>query len=122
MQNLIDGVVGQLLLETNPIVEAAQNNSATPTTPTLQNYSDVLGANSGLTSDNLDTINSALNAEPIDAQATNSAVKLQSLVNAYLRVIDSADGNSNNEGLSTKKLTANDFSALYLMGSVAGAC
>jgi hypothetical protein len=111
LQNLIDKVVGNLLPETNPIVLAAKNNSATPTTPSLQNYSDVLGASSGVTSDNLGTINSALNADPIDEQATNSAVKLQSLVDAYVRVINSADGK---EGSPAEKLKDNDFSALYL--------
>ena len=80
--------------------------TGTNTAPTVDNFT--LINVTGVTSGNLATINSAI--APLSSSATDSAVEVQEIVDAYLAVLVAADGNLDNDPAVTQA----QFTALGL--------
>ena len=105
------------------IRDAAQNNSATDTTPSLATYlaagiTGVRAVSVGNLPANLAAINSALNSAPIVGTLADTAVDVQAIVNAYTAILTSADGPSGTT--TTTPLTGDQYAAVGVTG-VAGA-
>jgi Ca2+-binding RTX toxin-like protein len=76
------------------ISTAAQNNSATATTPTLADYAiaDVSNVNAS----NLAAVNDALNSAAVTGALTDTSAEIQSVVDGYRAILASADGTDGN--------------------------
>jgi len=72
------------------ISDAAENDTAISGNLALASY--LAAGIQGVTSDNLNAINSLLDSSGISASETDSIVKVQDIVDSYLSVVDSADG------------------------------
>ncbi|MGB1237342.1 MAG: Ig-like domain-containing protein [Pseudomonadales bacterium] len=72
------------------IQNAAENNSATPSTPSLGHYTDA-GVN-GVNTANLAAINSLLNTVAVDGVAVDTTAEVQALVDSYALILAAADG------------------------------
>lgn len=87
----------------NPVSKisaAAQNNTASNSTPTLSDYS--AEGVTGVTASNLEAINSALNSASINGAATDTSTEIQTLVDAYNFILTAADGNADNDAHPTQ--------------------
>ncbi len=93
------------------IRDAAQNNTATDTTPSLLTYitAGVLGVTDG-TAGNLAAINSALSSSAIGGSLADTTVKVQTIVDAYKAILTSADNNATPN--TTTALTPAQFTAV----------
>lgn len=128
VQDLINANLGTSLYSALAVIgNAAYNNSAT---------AETLGANiyatagvTGVTSSNLDSINSALNSESVTIPGLSTTADIQALVNAYNAILASADGMANNTlvaltgaqytavGVNGIGGTATEGSALHLLNN-----
>ena len=80
------------------IRDAAQNNSATDTTPRLMTY--VTAGVTGVTAGNLVAINSALESLAIDGAKADTAGEVQAIVAAYKAILAAANGASGSTALA----------------------
>jgi hypothetical protein len=97
------------------IHDAAQNDSATGTNPSVTTY--VTAGVTGVTAGNLAALNSALNTASIDGSKTDTAAKVQAIVNDYNAILASADGTANN---TTPPLTAAQYTDIGVTGAPTG--
>jgi hypothetical protein len=67
----------------------------------------------GVDANNLDEINSVLNSAAVDSTATNSVAKVQAIVDAYNKVLASANGT---DGDATNAVSASEFTVLGVTG------
>ena len=74
------------------IIEAAANNSATATNPSLAIYQNV--GITDVTTNNLVAINSALNSPAVTGDKVDTVVEIQALVNSYNKILTEANGAS----------------------------
>jgi hypothetical protein len=91
--------------------DAAQGNTANATTPALDVYAKA--GITGVDANNLDEINSVLNSAAVDSTATNSVAKVQAIVDAYNKVLASANGT---DGDATNAVSAIEFTVLGVTG------
>jgi fibronectin-binding autotransporter adhesin len=99
IQALIDLVNNSLTL----IKDGAQNNTATGVVGTA-NFT-AIGVSS-VTATNLAAINNALDSDAVTGALADSQSEIQTIVNAYNAILDSADGTNNSSTLSTETYTA----------------
>ncbi len=78
----------------NAIRDAAENNTATPTTPGVAVY--VAAGVTGVSNADLAAINSALDSPAVTGAQANTTPEVQAIVNAYNAILASADGVANN--------------------------
>ncbi|WP_396434554.1 hypothetical protein, partial [Limnohabitans sp.] len=95
------------------IVDAAQNNTASDTTPSKAIY-DSTGV-TGVTDSNLASLNSALNTFSVNGEAVDTPAKLQALIDAYNKILAAADGTAGNS-LEGSRPTADDFAKIGVTG------
>lgn len=74
----------------NTISSAAQNHSATSTTPSANTYRDA--GVTGVTSSNVGAISSSLNSALMTGAQANTAAKIQLIVDAYNTILAEANG------------------------------
>ncbi|NDD81985.1 MAG: hypothetical protein EBZ53_05395, partial [Verrucomicrobia bacterium] len=72
------------------ISQAAQNNSATGSSPSVDDYAAV--SVTGVDATNLGAINSALNSAGITGSSVDTSAKIQLIVDAYNAILGAADG------------------------------
>ena len=72
------------------IRDAAQNNNATDTTPSLATY--LAAGVTGVTTGNLAAINSALDSALVDGGKADTAGEIQAIVTAYKAILAAANG------------------------------
>ncbi|PCH58534.1 MAG: hypothetical protein COC19_08410, partial [SAR86 cluster bacterium] len=97
LNNLVATVVTTAV---NKLKDAAQNNTAVSTPLTTTDYGTA--GVSGVTSSNIDAINSALDDGDITGTEADTTVKVQSIVDAYAAIIIAADGGTVNATDPTK--------------------
>ncbi len=109
LQDLIDDVVDEntALLT---ISQAAENNNATDSTPTIANYQNA-GVN-GVNTNNIASINSVLNSPALNGSATNTVAEVQAIVDAYTVILAVADGSDDND----EKPSQLQYSAIGIVG------
>jgi RTX calcium-binding nonapeptide repeat (4 copies)/FG-GAP-like repeat/FG-GAP repeat len=100
-----------VLAAINAIRDAAQNNSATASTPSALTY-QIAGV-SGVSGANLASVNSALNSALINGVLADTAPEIQTIVNAYGAILGSADGVGGN---TTTPLTGTQYSSIGVTG------
>ena len=100
-----------VLAAINAIRDAAQNNSATATTPSALTY-QIAGV-SGVSGANLASVNSALNSALINGVLADTAPEIQTIVNAYGAILGSADGVGGN---TATPLTGTQYSSIGVTG------
>jgi hypothetical protein len=93
-------VVTQAISALAAIEAAAQSNNATATTPSLAQY-DALGV-TGVTTQNLASVNDALNDADITGVQANTAAKVQAIVDGFNAILTNADGTANNASNPTQ--------------------
>ena len=106
--------VDQVAAAIKTISDAAGANSAsltTPITPAADVYT--IAGVTGVDGTNLAAIDSALNTAGVDKPATDTAAKIQDLVDAYKAILSSADGQPNN---TSTPLTADEYTAIGVTG------
>jgi hypothetical protein len=87
-------VVSEAINALAAIQAAAQDNTATATTPSAAQY-DALGV-TGVTAQNLAAINDALNDLDVTGAQADTAAKVQAIVDGYNAILGNADGVANN--------------------------
>ena len=95
LQTLVNVIAAQVTAALDKIQIAAENNSATTTSPAESDYIDA--GVSGVDSANLATINSALNSALVDGAAVDTAAEVQALVDSYRAILEAADGNDDDD-------------------------
>jgi sugar lactone lactonase YvrE len=90
LQTLVDGVLSSISSALATISGAAENNTATATSPAASDYASA--AVTGVDATNLAAINSALNTAAINSAAADTAAEVQAIVDAYAAVLAAADG------------------------------
>jgi hypothetical protein len=92
LQAMAQAGVLQAKLKAQKTIEAYADNNA-GTAPSLADYANA--EVTGVTSDNLDAVNSALASAEVSGQDVNSPAKLQFVVNAWESILALADGQTN---------------------------
>lgn len=87
------------------IKTAAENNDATASSPSVQQYSDA--GISGVTSSNLSAINNALNTASVSGAAADSTAEIQTIVSAFNAILAEANDINANAGDGTPDATPN---------------
>jgi hypothetical protein len=115
LQGLTDGVNTATTTALAKIRDAAQNNSATGSNPSLADYTTALV--SGVNVGNLAAINDVLNSSAVNGNAADTTAEIQAIVDAYTKILAAADGVSGNGVLPS----AADYAAIGVTGVDAGA-
>ena len=95
----VDTTTNEITILRYAITVAAENNTATATTPTVTDY--VEAGVTGVSADNLAALNSALNSASVGEEETNTTAKIQAVVDAYTVILGAADGVDGNGILPT---------------------
>lgn len=95
----------------NAIRDAAQNNTATDTSPSVMTYA-AAGAK-GVSAANLASINSALDSAVVNGALADTAPEIQTIVDGYNAILNSADGVAGN---TTTALTGAQYGAIGVTG------
>ncbi len=112
---LIQALVTNVTTAITAIHDAAQNNTATATTPSVATY--VTAGVTGVTAGNLAAINSALDSVTVDGSKTNTAAQVQAIVNGYNAILASADGTPSN---TTTPLTTTQYTDIGVTNAPSG--
>lgn len=115
LQAVVNGGAAAAALALNAIRDAAQNNSATDSSPGIATY--VTAGATGVTAVNLAAINSALNSTPVTGAKADTTDKVQSIVNDYTAILNSADGTAGN---TATPLTAAQYTDIGVTGVSTG--
>ena len=115
LQGLTDGVNTATTSALANIRDAAQNNSATGSNPSLSDYTTALV--SGVNVGNLAAINDVLNSSAVNGNAADTTAEIQAIVDAYTKILAAADGVAGNGVLPSSA----DYAAIGLTGVDAGA-
>ncbi|MEK7346625.1 MAG: hypothetical protein AAB176_13145, partial [Pseudomonadota bacterium] len=104
------------------LIDAAQGNTATSSNlaPSVYEQAGV----TGVTTDNVGAINSALDSAPVNGAAVDSVAKVQAVVNAYTAILAEANDSANTPGDGTADATplADPTAAQYAaIGATLGA-
>ena len=110
LQGLTDGVNTATTSALANIRDAAQNNSATGSNPSLSDYTTALV--SGVNVGNLAAINDVLNSSAVNGNAADTTAEIQAIVDAYTKILAAADGVGGNGVLPS----AADYAAIGLTG------
>jgi hypothetical protein len=86
----LQALINTVNTSTNVISTAAQDNSASEAKPAEGDY--FAAGVKGVTAANLAAINSALNSNTVDGEATNTTAEIQTVVNSYQAILDAANG------------------------------
>ena len=110
LQGLTDGVNTATTVALAKIRDAAQNNNATGSNPSIADYTTALV--SGVNASNLASINDVLNSSAVNGNAADTTAEVQAIVDAYGRILAAADGVSGNGVLPS----AADYAAIGVTG------
>jgi hypothetical protein len=99
------------------ISDAAENNTASgnPTTAALTRTDYGLAGVTGVNDANVGAINSALDSTPVNRGATDTLDELQKVVDAYVAILASADG-QNPTGTAPVLITPEQYTAVGVTG------
>ena len=115
LQGLTDGVNTATTAALAKIRDAAQNNSAAGSNPSIADYTTALV--SGVNASNLAAINDVLNSGAVNGNAADTTAEIQAIVDAYTKILAAADGTGGNGVLPG----AGDYAAIGVTGVDAGA-
>jgi hypothetical protein len=90
----VQSVVNNAIYATGAIQEAAENNTATPTTPSVAQY--LAAGVIGVDANNLAAINDALNDPDVTGAQADTTAKVQAIVDGFNAILANADGTANN--------------------------
>jgi len=103
LQAVVDGVIAPV----SAISNAAQNNSASATSPSVATYANA--GVTGVTSGNLAAVNDALNSASVVGTSVDTTAEIQTLVNSYAAILAEANGSAA-DATPTTDPTAADYS------------
>ena len=109
----LQALVNDVNAAASTISAAAQDNNATATTPTAATYATA--GVTGVTSDNLATINNALNSAAVTGTSVDTPAEIQALVNSYNAILAEANGSAA-DATPTADPTAADYSNIGVTG------
>jgi len=115
LQGLTDGVNTATTAALAKIRDAAQNNSAAGSNPSISDYT--AAQVSGVNASNLAAINDVLNSGAVNGNAADTTAEIQAIVDAYGKILAAADGTGGNGVLPG----AGDYAAIGVTGVDAGA-
>ncbi|NRA20824.1 MAG: hypothetical protein HRU05_10135, partial [Oceanospirillaceae bacterium] len=110
LQTLIYNTTVATQLALTTISDAAQNDSATLTSPDLATY--ISAGISGISNGNLAAINSALNSASITGTDVDTVAEIQAIVDTYNKILAAADGIDDDDSSPTQS----DYSDLGISG------
>jgi hypothetical protein len=110
LQALVTQASGAAALALQVIGAYAQNNGGT--VPTLMHYTQA--GVSGVSLGHLDALNDALASATVTAASVDSTLKLQTLVDTYLAILQLADGQNNTD--STQSPAAESYARVGVVG------